>query len=228
MDGPVRVFLTDDHSMVREGLRTFLSLYPEEVTVVGEAGNGREAVELAPKAGPDVILMDLVMPVMDGITAIRKLREVGVTVPILALTTFADDKSIFGALEAGASGYLLKDVAAPELIKAIQAAARGEPQLSPQVTKRVMSRALRPEQEQKAPEPPPATSTAAGELSERELEVLALIGQGKSNKEIADELVISERTVKSHVSNILTKLDLTDRTQAAIYAVRHGLTTENK
>jgi NarL family two-component system response regulator LiaR len=228
MDGPVRVFLTDDHSMVREGLRTFLSLYPEEVTVVGEAGNGREAVELAPKAGPDVILMDLVMPVMDGITAIRKLREAGVTVPILALTTFADDKSIFGALEAGASGYLLKDVAAPELIKAIQAAARGEPQLSPQVTKRVMSRALRPEQEQKAPAPPPATSTAAGELSERELEVLSLIGQGKSNKEIADELVISERTVKSHVSNILTKLDLTDRTQAAIYAVRHGLTTENK
>lgn len=228
MDAPVRIFLTDDHSMVREGLRTFLSLYPEEVTVVGEAGNGREAVERAPKAKPDVILMDLVMPVMDGITAIRKLREVGVTVPIIALTTFADDKSIFGALEAGASGYLLKDVAAPELIKAVQAAARGEPQLSPQVTKRVMSRALHPEPEQKTPAPQPLTDTAAGELSERELEVLALIGQGKSNKEIADELVISERTVKSHVSNILTKLDLTDRTQAAIYAVRHGLTTENK
>jgi DNA-binding NarL/FixJ family response regulator len=204
----IRVLLVDDHSVVRQGLRMFLHLDPE-LEVVGEAANGQEGVRLARELLPDVVLMDLLMPVMDGIQATAVIRRELPEIEVVALTSVLDDSSVFGAVRAGAIGYLLKDTEAEELNRAIKAAAAGQVQLSPAAAARLM-------REVRAPENPEA-------LTERENDVLRLIAGGLSNKEIARELGIGEKTVKTHVSNILGKLGVLSRTQAALHAVRMGL-----
>ena len=205
---PIRIMLVDDHTVVRQGLRMFLALDPE-LQVVGEAENGAEAIRLAQELQPEVVLMDLLMPVMDGITAIGILRRNLPETEVIALTSVLEDEKVVGAVRAGAIGYLLKDTQADELCRAIKAAAAGQVQLSPQAAARLM-------REVKAPESPET-------LTERETEVLRLLAKGQSNKEIAQTLVIGEKTVKTHVSNILAKLSVPSRTQAALYAVRIGL-----
>lgn len=204
----IRVLITDDHSVVRQGLTMFLSMDPD-LEVVGEASNGAEGVEMAQRLRPDVVLMDLLMPVMDGITAIKRIRETLPDSEVIALTSVLEDASVVGAVRAGAIGYLLKDTEADELRQAIKAAAAGQVQLSPKAAARLV-------REVRAPDSPET-------LTERETEVLRLLAQGMSNSEIARELIIGEKTVKTHVSNILAKLGVPSRTQAALYAVRIGL-----
>jgi DNA-binding NarL/FixJ family response regulator len=204
----IRVLLVDDHSVVRQGLRMFLDLDPE-LEVIGEAGNGSEGVRLARELQPDVVLMDMLMPVMDGITAIGLIRQELPDVEVIALTSVLDDSSVFGAVRAGAIGYLLKDTEADELNRAIKAAAAGQVQLSPAAAARLVREVRTPEN--------PET------LTDRENDVLKLIARGMSNKEIARELGIGEKTVKTHVSNILGKMGVLSRTQAALQAVRMGL-----
>ena len=204
----IRILLIDDHSVVRQGLRMFLALDPD-LEVVGEASNGADGIEQVKKLKPDVVLMDLLMPVMDGITAIQTLRKEFPDVEIIALTSVLEDEKVIGAIKSGAIGYLLKDTQADELCKAIKAAAQGQVQLSPQAAARLV-------REIKAPDNPE-------KLTERETDVLRLLALGRSNKDIANELVIGEKTVKTHVSNILMKLRLSSRTQAALHAVRIGL-----
>lgn len=204
----IRILIVDDHAVVRQGLRMFLDL-DSDLEVIGEAENGQEALRLAHELLPDVILMDLLMPVMNGIDAITAIKQALPEVEIIALTSVLEDSSVVGAVRAGAIGYLLKDTKADELIRAIKAAAAGQVQLSPQAAARLM-------REVRAPESPET-------LTERETEVLRLIGSGKSNKEIALALTIGEKTVKTHVSNILSKLGVSSRTQAALHAVRIGL-----
>jgi NarL family two-component system response regulator LiaR len=205
----ITVVIADDHPFVRHGLRTYLETL-DDMDVAGEAANGVEAVELVERLFPDVVLMDLVMPELDGIGAIRRIREVAPSTRVIALTSFADDEKVFPAIKAGAAGYLLKDVRPADLADAVRKASRGEALLAPSVAARLM-------QEVSGERPAPAG------LTDRELEVLRLIARGMSNKQIARELVVSEKTVKTHVSNILAKLHLDDRTQAALYAVREGL-----
>jgi DNA-binding NarL/FixJ family response regulator len=205
---PIRILLVDDHSVVRQGLKMFLGLDPE-LDIVGEAANGQEAITLARQLCPDVVLMDLLMPVMDGVTAIAALRRELPEIEIIALTSVLEDDKVIGAVRAGAIGYLLKDTQADELCRAIKAAAAGQVQLSPQAAARLM-------REVQVPESPES-------LTERETDVLRLIAHGCSNKEIAQKLAIGEKTVKTHVSNILSKLNMPSRTQAALYAVRIGL-----
>jgi len=204
----IRILLVDDHSVVRQGLRMFLAL-DADLSVVGEAANGAEAIQKAHELQPDVILMDLMMPVMDGTTAIGALRRDLPEIEIIALTSVLEDASIFNAMRAGASGYLLKNTEAHELCRAIKAAAAGQVQLSPQAAARLL-------REVPAPDSPE-------QLTERETAVLRLLAQGLANKEIAAALTIGEKTVKTHVSNILSKLGVVSRTQAALYAVRVGL-----
>jgi NarL family two-component system response regulator LiaR len=204
----IRVLIADDHGVVRQGLRMFLSLDPE-LLVVGEAADGVEAVRLARELHPDVVLMDLLMPQMDGIAATKAIRGELPDVEVLALTSVLEDASVVGAVRAGAIGYLLKDTQADELRRAIIAAAAGQVQLSPEAAARLM-------REVRAPESPEA-------LTERETEVLRLLAEGRANKEIARELRIGEQTVKTHVSNVLAKLGVQSRTQAALYAARIGL-----
>jgi len=208
----IALILVDDHAVVREGLRAYLSTEPD-LDVVGEAGNGREALKLAADAVPDVALVDLVMPGMDGIATIRELKKVSPHTQVIVLTSYAEDEKIFPAVRAGALSYLLKDVSADDLAKAIRAAARGEATLHPQVAARLMSEVGGPKRQE----------SGVDALTEREMEVLALIARGMSNREIAQTLVVAEKTVKSHVSNILSKLHLADRTQAAIYALRQRI-----
>jgi NarL family two-component system response regulator LiaR len=205
----ISVLIADDHPFVRHGLRTYLETLDDH-EVVGEACDGAEAVELAGRLLPDVVLMDLVMPELDGVEATREIRSASPATKVIVLTSFDDDEKVFPAIKAGAAGYLLKDVRPAELADAVRKASRGEALLAPSVAARLM-------QEVSGERPP-----AAG-LTERELEVLRLIARGMSNKLIARELVVSEKTVKTHVSNILAKLHLADRTQAALYAVREGL-----
>ena len=210
----IGVLIVDDHAVVRQGLRTLLELQ-EEIEVVGEAANGLESVEQASLLLPDVVLMDLMMPEMDGIEATRRIRSLSPSTKVIILTSFAEDDNVFPSIKAGAHGYLLKNVSPPDLIKAIKAAHRGEVQLDPEIAKKLMDEiSARPSR--------PATD----DLTERELDVLRLIARGRNNRDIASELVISEKTVKTHVSNILSKLHLSDRTQAAIYALRKGLAPE--
>ena len=216
--GRIRVLLADDQTLFREGLRTLLSTRAE-VEVVGEASNGQEAIALVESLKPHVVLMDLQMPVMDGVQATAHLRQRAPDVPILVLTTFDDDASLFGALRAGAAGYLLKDVSSETLMAAITAAARGEAFLQSTVTGRVVAAFARLMESggQRA-------EALVLPLSPREREILSLVSQGASNKEIADRLCLAEGTVKNHVTNILTKLDVRDRTQAALRARQLGLT----
>ena len=204
----IRILIADDHSVVRQGLKMFLGL-DADFEVVAEAANGAEALRLAHEHKPDVVLMDLLMPVMDGITATAAIRRELPETEVVALTSVLEDASVIGAVRAGAIGYLLKDTESNELRRAIKAAAAGQVQLSPQAAARLM-------REVRAPESPEV-------LTERELEVLRMLEQGQSNKEIARSLVIGEKTVKTHVSSILGKLGVPSRTQAALYAVRIGL-----
>ena len=204
----IRIVIADDHSVVRQGLRMFLGLDPE-LEVVGEATNGAEALRLARELRPDVVVMDLLMPVMNGIEATAAIRRELPDTEVLALTSVLEDASVVGAVRAGAIGYLLKDTQADALCQAIKAAAAGQVQLTPKAAARLM-------QAISAPESPEA-------LTERENEVLRLLAQGQSNKQIARSLHIAEKTVKTHVSNILSKLGVQSRTQATLYAVRIGL-----
>jgi NarL family two-component system response regulator LiaR len=204
----IRVLIVDDHSVVRQGLRMFLSL-ESELEVIAEAGDGQEAISLARKHKPDVVLMDLLMPGMDGIAATQAIRQEMPDVEVIALTSVLEDEAVIGAIRAGAIGYLLKDTKSDELCRAIKSAAAGQVQLSPQAAARLV-------REVQAPERPEA-------LTERETDVLRLLSMGKTNKEIAAELYIGEATVKTHVSNILRKLGVPSRTQAALYALRIGL-----
>jgi DNA-binding NarL/FixJ family response regulator len=215
---PIRVLLADDQALFREGLRTLLSTHPD-VTVVGEAANGEEALALVERSAPDVVLMDLRMPVLDGIQATARLRDRWPAIPVLVLTTFDDDASLFGALRAGAAGYLLKDVSSETLLSAITAAARGEAFLQSTVTGRVVAAFARLMESGG-----PKAEALVLPLSPREREIVSLLGTGSSNKEIADRLCLAEGTVKNHVTNILTKLDVRDRTQAALRARQLGLT----
>ena len=215
---PVRVLLADDQALFREGLRTLLSTHPD-VEVVAEAGNGEEAIALVERSAPDVVLMDLRMPVLDGIQATARMRDRWPDIPVLVLTTFDDDASLFGALRAGAAGYLLKDVSSETLLSAITAAARGEAFLQSTVTGRVVGAFARLMESGG-----PKAEALVLPLSPREREIVALLGTGASNKEIADRLCLAEGTVKNHVTNILTKLDVRDRTQAALRARQLGLT----
>ncbi|HVL26398.1 MAG TPA: response regulator transcription factor [Thermomicrobiales bacterium] len=204
----IRILITDDHSVVRQGLRMFLELDPE-LEIAGEAANGAEAVALAKELQPDVVLMDLLMPVMDGITAISTIRKELPGIEVVALTSVLEDASVVGAVRAGAIGYLLKDTNADELRRAVKAAAGGQVQLSPEAATRLMREVRAPE----GPEP----------LTERETDVLRLLADGQSNKEIARNLSIGEKTVKTHVSNILAKLNVQSRTQAVLQAMRAGI-----
>ena len=204
----VRILLVDDHAVVRQGLRMFLAL-DVELEIVGEASNGDEAIHKTRALRPDVVLMDLLMPVMDGVTAIGALRSEFPDVEVLALTSVLEDDLVVGAVQAGAVGYLLKDTQADELCRAIKAAAAGQVQLAPEAAARLV-------REVRAPERPET-------LTERETEVLQLLAEGASNKQIAAGLFIGEKTVKTHVSHILAKLGVPSRTAAALHAVRTGL-----
>lgn len=207
----IRVLLVDDHEMVRMGLAAYLST-TDDIEVVGEAENGKEGVRLAKELKPDVILMDLVMEEMDGIEATKQILKENPQARIIVLTSFVDDEKVYPVIEAGAMSYLLKTTRAPQIAEAIRAAYKGESVLEAKVTTKMMKK-MRSESE-KLPH---------HDLTERELEVLRLIAEGKTNQEIADQLVIGIKTVKTHVSNILAKLNVEDRTQAAIYAHRHSL-----
>jgi two-component system, NarL family, response regulator LiaR len=207
----IRVLIADDHAVVRQGLRTFLELQ-EDVEVVADVADGEAALAAAAQHDPDVVLMDLVMPGMGGVEAIQQLREAQPAARVLVLTSFLDDEKLFPAVRAGAAGYLLKDVQPEELVRAIRTVADGEALLHPAVAARLM--------EEVSETPRPSAEEA---LTARERDVLELIARGMPNKLIARELGIAEKTVKTHVSSILGKLGLTDRTQAALYAVRSGL-----
>ena len=208
---PIRVLLVDDHAVVRRGLRGFLELQ-DDIEVVGEGEDGTQAVALAQQHHPDVILMDLLMPKMDGLTAIATIKQASPEVEIVAVTSFIEEEKVTSALEAGASGYLLKDAEAEEVADAIRAAFAGEVHLDPAVA-RLLAQRMRARKEEEPVEP----------LTAREKEVLAQLAKGASNKEIAYELDITERTARTHVSNILGKLGLASRTQAALWAVEHKL-----
>jgi NarL family two-component system response regulator LiaR len=207
----IRVLIADDHAVVRQGLRTFLELQ-DDIEVVGDVSDGEAALSAVAEHEPDVVLMDLVMPGVGGVEAIQRLRELRPETRVLVLTSFLDDEKLFPAVRAGAAGYLLKDVQPAELVRAIRTVADGEALLHPAVAARLM-------EEFSEGERPPADEA----LTAREREVLELIARGLPNKLIARDLGIAEKTVKTHVSSILSKLGLTDRTQAALYAVRSGL-----
>ncbi|MBZ9595149.1 MULTISPECIES: response regulator [Streptomyces] len=208
----IRVLLVDDHQVVRRGLRTFLEVQ-EDIEVVGEASDGEEGIARAEELRPDVILMDVKMPGTDGIEALRRLRELANPARVLIVTSFTEQRTVVPALRAGAAGYVYKDIDPDALAGAIRSVHAGHVLLQPEVAEVLLA------QEEQSP-----AAGRPGALTDREREVLGLIADGRSNREIARALVLSEKTVKTHVSNILMKLDLSDRTQAALWAVRHGIT----
>lgn len=212
---PIRVLLTDDHAIVRKGVRALLAT-ERDIHVIGEAGNGVEAVAKAEALCPDVILMDLMMPELDGIEATRQITARIPGARVIVLTSFAADEKVFPAIKAGAIGYLLKDSGPEDLVRAIRQVYRGEPSLEPSIARKVLFELTQPPRQQ---------TLTADPLTERELDVLRLIAQGCSNKEIALKLSVSELTVRTHVSNILSKLHLASRTQAALYALQKGITS---
>jgi NarL family two-component system response regulator LiaR len=205
----IRVAIADDHEIVRRGLRMTI-LGEEDMDLVGEAANGREAIRLAQSQRPDVLLLDIQMPEMDGLTAAAQIHAEQPEVNILILTSFDSDAKLYAALKAGVTGYLLKDTPGDGLVAAIRGAAQGIPQLHPEIARKLMGQMSAP-------------ATPLDDLSEREREVLTLVAQGKSNKEIGAALYLTETTVKGYVSTVLSKLHVTDRTQAALVAVRYGL-----
>jgi NarL family two-component system response regulator LiaR len=209
MSGRVRVLIVDDHAVVREGLQMFLSEAADEVEVIGQAGDGAAAVELAERLAPDVILMDVMMPGVDGIEATRRLRDRGVESRVIILTTFADDRQVREAVQAGAIGYLMKDVLRDELLHAVRSAAAGRPTLHPEAQQKLMAHLTQPRE-----------TSPLDALTDRERDVLELIASGKSNKAIASTLGLSLGTVKGYVSAVLAKLEVNDRTQAALLAVK--------
>ncbi|WP_440557036.1 response regulator [Streptomyces sp. SCPE 10] len=211
MAEPIKVLIVDDHQVVRRGLRTFLEVQ-DDIVVVGEAADGAEGVERAGELSPDVILMDVRMPGTDGIDALRRLRELANPARVLIVTSFTEQRTVVPALRAGAAGYVYKDVDPDALAGAIRSVHAGHILLQPEVAGALLSQ-----------EEANSGQGRGGSLTEREREVLGLIADGRSNREIARALVLSEKTVKTHVSNILMKLDLADRTQAALWAVRHGV-----
>lgn len=217
MSKPIRILLVDDQILFREGLRTLLSVQAE-FDVVGEAADGEDALRLAGILHPDVILMDVRMPVLDGVAATRRLRAVHPEIHVIVLTTFDDDEYVFDALRAGAMGYLLKDVPSEKLFEAVRAAARGESFLQPSVAAKVVT-----EFNRLANLSPIRPQPLVDPLSDREMEILRLVAQGASNREIAAQLVIAEGTVKNHVTSILNKLGVSDRTRAALKAREMGL-----
>jgi NarL family two-component system response regulator LiaR len=212
VDEQIRVVVADDHAVVREGLRGLIGSEPG-MEVVGEASNGNEAISMARELQPDVILLDLVMPHKTGLEAIVEITSHNPDARILILTSFAEDDKVFPSIKAGALGYLLKDSSPEELLRAIRQVSRGESSLHPTIARKLIQELSQPS------ELPPAQE----QLTDREVEVLRLVAQGLSNQEISEKLVISERTVRNHVSNILTKLHLANRTQAALYALKEGL-----
>jgi NarL family two-component system response regulator LiaR len=212
MSSAIRVLIVDDHAVVREGLEIFLSDSSGEIEVVGQAADGEEAIRMAASLGPDVILMDLMMPRVDGIEATKRLKEAGSKCRVILLTSFTEDDQVRNAIQAGAIGYLLKDVGRAELVGAIRAAAAGRATLHPEAQQKLMRQLSAPDAE-----------SPLDVLTDRERDVLSLIARGKSNKAIAHTLELSLGTVKGYVSAILSKLGVADRTQAALFAVRHGL-----
>ncbi len=216
----IGVLLVDDHAVVRQGLRMFIEMQ-NDMEVVGEGSNGAEAVDLSARLSPDVILLDLLMPQMDGVEATRKILEGNPKSRVLILTSFGDDDKVFPAIRAGAQGYLLKDIQPRDLVQAIRETYLGKAQLHPDVAQRLMA-AVSGNVPIKEPKSISLPKELEG-LTEREREVLELIARGLTNREIAEKMVISEKTVKTHVSNLLDKLELEDRTRAAIWALKHGL-----
>ena len=208
----IRILIADDHTVVRHGLRALIATEPD-LELVGEAADGVEAVEQTARLQPDVILMDMAMPRKTGLEAIYDIKRDDPQARILVLTSFAEDEQVFPAIKAGATGYLLKDTAPRELLQAIRDVYRGEVSLHPTIARKLVGELKRP----------PDLPLADEQLTEREVQVLALVARGLSNKEIADQLFIGERTVRTHISNILGKLHLANRTQAALYAQREGL-----
>jgi len=209
----IRLLIVDDHTIVRRGIRALLAT-EADIEVVGEASNGREAIAQAARLNPDVILIDLMMPEIDGIEAVRRITAENTDARILVLTSFATDDKVFPAIKAGALGYLLKDSAPESLIDAIRQVYRGESSLHPKIARKLLKEFSRPIEQAPTPDP----------LTQREVEVLKLVANGMSNQEIADSLNVSEATVRTHVSHILGKLHLASRTQAVLYALREGLT----
>ena len=209
----ITVLIVDDHIVVRQGLRTFLELQ-DDIEIVGEAANGLEAIDLARRHQPDIVLLDLIMPRMGGVEATPRLMAASPRTRVIILTSFGEDDQIIPAIRAGAQGYLLKDIPPRDLIQAVREAYAGKAQLHPDVAKKLMAAVAAP---------PPAAPPPESDLTDRELEVLRLIAEGLNNHEIAQQLTISDKTVKTHVSNILSKLHCDDRTQAAIYAMKKGL-----
>lgn len=212
MSEVIRVYVTDDHHIVRRGIKQLLET-ETGIEVVGEAANGREAIKDVDKLKPDIVLMDLVMPVMDGIEAIRQIKAGHTSIQILVLTSFATDDKVFPAIKAGALGYLIKDTSPEELVHAIRQVHRGQLTLHPSIAQKLLKELALTSQQPPSPDP----------LTEREVEVLKLVARGLSNQEIADTLLVSIATVYTHVSKILDKLHLASRTQAALYALREGL-----
>jgi NarL family two-component system response regulator LiaR len=215
----IKVLIVDDHAVVRQGLRTFLELQ-DDIEVVGEGENGVEAVEQACRLRPHVVLLDLVMPEMDGIEATTGILECSPETRVLILTSFGEDDKVFPAIRAGAQGYLLKDIRPDDLVQTVREAYQGKAQLHPDIAKKLMSAVAGTSPQESGPM---KASPGLDELTEREREVLHLIAQGLNNRELAERMIISEKTVKTHVSNILSKLGVEDRTQAAIWALKHGM-----
>jgi NarL family two-component system response regulator LiaR len=214
MNEKVRLLIADDHAVVREGLRNFIAIQPE-IEIIGEAGNGLEAVEMESRLKPDVILMDLVMPKKNGIEAIREIKKRNPDARILVITSFAEDNMVIPAIKAGALGYLLKDSSPQQLLQAIRDVNMGVLSFSQGITKQLMRELNRPIE----------TLPKKDKLTDREIEILKQSACGRTNQEIAANLVISEWTVRTHISNILSKLELSNRTQAVLYALREGLVT---
>ncbi len=208
---PISILIVDDHAIVRQGLRTYLDLQ-SDMRVVGEASDGKQATEKVKDLLPEIVLMDLVMPGMDGVQATREITAISPSTRVIVLTSFSEDEQVFNSIKAGAQGYLMKDVLPQDLARAIRTVYRGEAQLDPEIARKLMHEFSNPQ-----------PTKPKHDLTERELEVLRLISLGKSNKDIAEDLVLSEKTVKTHVSNILQKLHLSDRTQAAVYALRQKI-----
>lgn len=209
----IRILITDDHPLVRQGLRTYMELQ-DDLQVVAEAANGRDALDLIRQLKPDVALMDLVMPEVDGLGVLQTLKDSGASTRVIVLTSFLDEQKALACIEAGAMGYLTKDIQPADLVDSIRAVYKGEPRLHPQITRKLMQQALHPTS---------AKPTGKELLTSRELDVLRCLTDGMTNREIAEKLFISETTVKTHISSILAKLQLSDRTQAALYAVKEKL-----